>query len=251
MGKLLAFNETFKWENTNLDRSQYIMMLSEVILTSKNHDTLYKATSFNNIDLSWGNFIDFFFNYGFDSAERTLRFPWMNDSKFQTMLQIIIAFKNSSEIIDDNIVNFRHFFSTDNCEHIGLRETPNITNYISCISSYKSFHFNIVKSFDRIQRNNNKDYFNSFYEPELTRSINHFNSLIRKGNVPNFIDRLDPPHTDPQGQILHEEKIHVHFNNDSSLNIDGTWKHGQCDIPDNICNILILWGFKLPENLLN
>jgi RHS repeat-associated protein len=55
-------------------------------------------------------------------------------------------------------------------------------------------------------------------------------NLIRKGNAPSGIDRLDIPGLDRAGNVIHGQKPHIHFG-DRALNLDRTWKHGSGSIP--------------------
>lgn len=249
MGYLLSLIESFKWENTSIDRSQYINELNEVILESKEYDTLYKTKNFNNIELSWGNFVEFIFSYGFDSEKRKSTFPWMTQTQHQTLIEIIKSFKNTLSIDTENLSDFKDYCKSNNCNHIGFKQSDELTNYVSCINSYSAFHTKIVSSFSRNERNQQKKYFLKFFNAELKTEPNKIRQLIRRNQCHNSITRLDTPSLDPYGNTLHNEQIQVHFNNDSALNIDGTWKHGTCDLNDEVCDTLIEWGFILPENL--
>jgi hypothetical protein len=66
------------------------------------------------------------------------------------------------------------------------------------------------------------------------------NRLILLKHTHTFFKRVDTPK-------VTGEQMHIHFNdkNLSALNIDGTWKHGGCDIPTEAKPILIAWGFKI------
>ena len=52
------------------------------------------------------------------------------------------------------------------------------------------------------------------------KSINQLKKLVEKGKAPKSINRFE------KGGVYKGEKPHVHFNNVSALNIDGTWKEG-------------------------
>ena len=45
------------------------------------------------------------------------------------------------------------------------------------------------------------------------------NAEIKRGQAPKTVERVDT------GKILGEQ-THVHFDDGSALNLDGTWKHG-------------------------
>ncbi|NRD18602.1 hypothetical protein HNV08_00975 [Winogradskyella eckloniae] len=249
MGYLLSLIETFKWEDTSLDRSDYIHKLNEVILESKEYDELYKTKSFNEIQLSWGNFIEFVLYYGYDSDTRKERFPWMSQTQHTTLIQIIISFKNTLSIETTELNDFKTICKSMNCNHIGFKQSAEITNYISCMDSYKEFHYNIVSGFNREERKANKKYFLKFFNAQLKVDPNQIRQIIHRNQCPRSIIRLDTPTLNSNGEKLHEELIQVHFKDKSALNIDGTWKHGNSNLSDEICNTLIDWGFMLPENL--
>ncbi len=51
------------------------------------------------------------------------------------------------------------------------------------------------------------------------KSPNQLNDEIRRGLAPDGIERVDTPK-------VPGEKFHVHFDDGSALNVEGTWKHG-------------------------
>ena len=64
--------------------------------------------------------------------------------------------------------------------------------------------------------------------PSKRMSPNQMNQQIAKGNAPAGIIRVDTPRTA-------NEQLHAHFNADTALNVDGTWKH---DRPSNTVPII-------------
>ena len=54
-------------------------------------------------------------------------------------------------------------------------------------------------------------------------SSNQLNKMIHTGKTPKGIKRFDTPK-------IKGEQNHVHFDDGSALNIDGTWKHGQREL---------------------
>jgi len=52
------------------------------------------------------------------------------------------------------------------------------------------------------------------------KSVNQMQKQVEKGDAPRGIKRVD------KGNPDHGEQDHVHFDDDSALNRDGTWKHG-------------------------
>ncbi len=71
-------------------------------------------------------------------------------------------------------------------------------------------------------------------------SANRINDLIKRKLTHIFFKRVDTPKI--IGEQMH---IHLHDEDASALNIDGSWKHGGCDIPTEAKQILIGWGFKI------
>jgi hypothetical protein len=67
------------------------------------------------------------------------------------------------------------------------------------------------------------------------------NNLIILKQTHIFFKRVDTP------KILGEQ-LHIHLNdtNKSALNLDGSWKHGNCEIPIEAKEILVGWGFTMP-----
>lgn len=70
---------------------------------------------------------------------------------------------------------------------------------------------------------------------------NQIQALIKKGQTESVFKRLDSP------KILGEQ-LHMHFKDDeeSALNIDGSWKHGNYNIPTAAKDQLREWGFIVP-----
>ncbi|MDX8341773.1 hypothetical protein SLH46_21420 [Draconibacterium sp. IB214405] len=132
--------------------------------------------------------------------------------------------------------------------YIGLSQ-EGISPFVCCSRTWSDFHAEYVRHFTRQQRLDNKEYFKRFFKPELTLPINQIQNQIDRNLVTPIIRHIHSPAMDPAGQIIHVEQIHIHFTEGSALNIDGTWKHGQIEIPNAACNQLVDWGFLLPENL--
>ncbi len=70
---------------------------------------------------------------------------------------------------------------------------------------------------------------------------NQIQTLIKKGQTESVFKRLDSP------KVLGEQ-LHMHFKDDdeSALNIDGSWKHGNYNIPTSAKEQLREWGFIVP-----
>jgi hypothetical protein len=56
-------------------------------------------------------------------------------------------------------------------------------------------------------------------DKKIVKSSGQLQKQIEKGQAPNSIERVDKK----RGPF---EKDHIHFKDNSALNIDGTWKHG-------------------------
>jgi hypothetical protein len=76
---------------------------------------------------------------------------------------------------------------------------------------------------------------------QLKVSPNHIQTLIKRDQTESVFKRLDSP------KILGEQ-LHMHFKDDdeSALNIDGSWKHGNYNIPAAAKDKLREWGFIVP-----
>lgn len=251
MGNLLTFNRTFQWDDSTIDRGEAIKNLNAAILKSKEYDELFKTIDFDKIETSWGNLMEFVFEYGWDETVRHQRFPWMTQLQHTTLVYILSSFKNTTALNSSNLISLSAEFPGENCGHIGFKQNDIEDEYVSCENTLKSFHTKYVMTFNRNERLENKKYFYDFHQPNYELDINPINQLIRKGGLNALIVRIDKESYDPQGNLLHGERIQVHFNdrNKCALNIDGTWKHHSFNLPNDVCDKLIEWGFILPENL--
>ena len=73
------------------------------------------------------------------------------------------------------------------------------------------------------------------------RSVNQMNRQIQKGKAPRGIARVD------MGNPDYYEKPHVHFDDGSALNVDGTWKHGGTELTGAQQQWLVGNGWSLPK----
>lgn len=62
-------------------------------------------------------------------------------------------------------------------------------------------------TFNRNKRLENKKYFYDFHQPNYELEINQINQLIRKARINPLIERIDKASLDPDGNVLHGEKI--------------------------------------------
>ena len=80
---------------------------------------------------------------------------------------------------------------------------------------------------------------------DLIKITRMMRSLIMKGRAPTQVRRIDTPSLDPKGNILHGEQIHIHLKDGRAFKADGTWKHGEGDIPNKV----VQWIDDLINNL--
>lgn len=253
MINLLTYKESFLWENSEIPRSQIIRNLNEAILTSKQYgDSHYKTSDFNTLTVSWGNLMEFVFHYGFDEEQRLNRFPWMTQMEHITLVSILSSFKNTTALISNNIIQLDQEFGENKNAYIGFEIGENIDKYVFDKSSLDLIHKRHASCMCREERIEFKEYFIQHYSsPELKEDPNRINKMIKRNQSHPLFERLDIPKRDIKGSIIHGESYQMHFKdrNSSCLNIDGHWKHGGFDLPNEICEILIGWGFILPENV--
>ena len=74
----------------------------------------------------------------------------------------------------------------------------------------------------------------------MGKSPNQLNEDIKKGNAPEGIDRVDTPK-------IPNEQLHVHLDDGSALNVDGSWKHGESKLTSAIKKWLTKNGWILPK----
>ena len=72
------------------------------------------------------------------------------------------------------------------------------------------------------------------------KSPNQLNKDIRQGKAPKDVERVDV------GKVKGEQ-THVHFKDNSALNMDGTWKHGESTLSRATQKWLVENGWKLPK----
>ena len=71
------------------------------------------------------------------------------------------------------------------------------------------------------------------------KSINQLQQDVSRGKAPDGIKRFD------KGNPKHKEQDHVHFENGSALNKDGTWKHGKGNLTKEQQNYLKQNGWNI------
>jgi hypothetical protein len=63
---------------------------------------------------------------------------------------------------------------------------------------------------------------------------------VERGQAPTGVDRVD------SGNTNLGEKNHVHFDDGSALNSDGTWKHGESTLTNDQKDWLRQHGWTIP-----
>lgn len=71
-------------------------------------------------------------------------------------------------------------------------------------------------------------------------SVNQMNKQIKTGKAPRGVKRAD------RGKVTGEQD-HVHLNDGSAINQDGTWKHGVTELTNAIRDWLTSWGWQVPK----
>lgn len=240
MGNLLTYNTSFYWPDNALDRNHQISNLHEAVISARDygdklyyHPELYNelSVSSNLMNCLWSGYEGF-----------RMIFPWIREPEYQ-LLYNVIHFLRQSPFQSLNLQELQQNTGIANNAWIGIVDNcPEylVHNYLS----WHDFHRLFVSQFTLEQRRQNFEYFDLFFEAELTLPRNQIQQLIDEGHVHTSITRIDP------ALIVHEQ-IHIHFddNENCALNIDGTWKHEVAGfrIPEAACIHLTEWGFKLPH----
>lgn len=240
MGNLLTYNTSFNWSNNTIDRNSQISNLTEAVLSARDYgDNLYihpdlfadGSESQDLFLLVWSNYENF-----------RASFPWIKEPEYQLLYTVIQFFRQSpfqslnlQEIQQNTGINNNAWIGIEcNCPEYLVHDNP----------SWHAFHRLFVSQFTLEQRRQNFEYFDLFFEAELTLPRNQIQQLIDEGHVHNSITRIDPA-------LIAHEQIHIHFNDNENcaLNIDGTWKHEVAGfrIPEAACIHLTEWGFRLPH----
>jgi hypothetical protein len=252
MANLLAYKDTFFWEDASTDRGINIQELNSAIIDARNWgDSLYKTPDLFEIELEWGDFFEFIYSVGYDEKARKERYPWMTSIQHQTLIGLLSFFKITTPLNAIHLDALKEEYPREVNSMVGLYCDRLDNTYVYDQSSWERLHSAYVESFDRAKRIEEREYFQNFFAPGLRATPNQINQMIEKKQVNHIFLRLDVPKQGTDGTVLHNEKVQMHFadKKKSALNIDGTWKHGGLVIPDEACEQLIQWGFLLPENL--
>jgi len=240
MGNLLSYNQSFNWTDSAIDRNSQISNLNDAVILARDFgDKLYYHPELYNEQSEFARLLNCLWS-GYDAFK--LNFPWIREPEFQLLYNIIHFFRRPPL----NSISLQELLQNTgiaNNAWIGVESIcPEQLVYNN--PTWLAFHRLFVDNFSLEQRRQNFEYFNLFYEAELTMSRNQIQQLIDEGHVHNSITRIDPA-------LIAHEQIHIHFNDNENcaLNIDGTWKHELVGfrIPEAACIQLTEWGFKLPH----
>lgn len=239
MGNLLSYNTSFCWADKSIDRNSQVSNLHEAVISARDYgDNLYYHPDL----FAEGTDSQVLFLLVWTDYEKfRVSFPWIKEPEYQILFSIFNFFRpapNSASSLqallqNTGVTNNAWIGVESNCPECLVYDNP----------SWNDFHRLFVSGFTLEQRRQNFEYFDHFYEAELTRPRNQIQQLINEGHAHNSITRIDPP-------LIAHEQIHIHFNDaeNCALNIDGTWKHEVegFRIPEGACIQLNDWGFKLP-----
>jgi len=242
MGNLLAYNQSFDWIDRKIDRGILIENLSSAInKAGKQGDSIYKTPDLHNLDLPWGELLAILANSCYDHEAFKQEFPWITQLQYQTLMAISYVFQSTTPDEAKSFEELIKEFPGQNNALIGFR-CECTHQLVHDPPSWEEFHRSYVSTFSFDMQCQNYEYFISFYKPYLKIEAGHIRKVIFRHSVNKFIKRLDAPKFD-------HDKYHVHFddNNNSALNLDGTWRHSSCNIPVGIREILSNWGFLLPS----
>ncbi|MFT3826396.1 MAG: hypothetical protein QM731_20905 [Chitinophagaceae bacterium] len=252
MANLLSYKESFVWEDSVIDRGVQIQELNIALDRARDlGDDIFKVPDLFNINLSWGDFFEFVYDTAFDDHARQLRFPWLSQAQHQTLIALLHFFSNATPRPSNNVQDLNEEYPDQSNSLIGIYSDQLPEDYVYDEETWSDLHRRWVTLFSRNERNRQRKYFRRFFYPELLEDPNRINYMIKKGQVHSFFKRIDIPKFGGDGNPLHGEQVQIHFNDKgkSALNIDGTWKHGECKIPEAACEQLIEWGFLLPDDI--
>ena len=250
MANLISFKQSFIWEDpTVFTDGEFISQLNEALVNARaNGDSIFAIPGLKNIILSWGDFIDFIYYFAFEEEERRKKFPWMTEKQHTTLINIFRFFNSETPEFATDLTSLeREYPKANNC-YIGFEYALKPIKYICNKDSWFNFHRVYVTDMTYSERCTNFKYFIKFFQYGLTVKPNQIEHVIKKKRVNPLFKRLDTPKQVDDDSTLHHEIVQMHFNDKSgsALNIDGTWKHGKFNLPNDVCETLSYWGFLLP-----
>lgn len=237
---LLIDLNSFSWNDLSINRSTEIdNLILAVDKIEDNDDTVFNHPESFNYKLDWGYFHELQI---FDDELRGGFVPWLTHDH-QTFLRKLFR-RPISSTPSLTLTQLAEEFPGENNGLLRCGGSDE-AQCVKCETTWYELHSLFVNGNLSIQ-DIDAVYFKQFYKPRLLVSANSIRERIRTGQEHPIFKRLDVPQSE-DGHMIHNQKIHIHFNeNDSALNIDGTWKHPSCNIPKEAIETLKQWGFLLP-----
>lgn len=240
MGSLLSHDSSFYWGNTRLNRNPLISDLNDAITNcQQERDNIYITNSFydtNNVLLTlWEN--------DFNSFQKL--YPWINVKSFQILQTLARFFRVNTPKNASSYQDISNEFPDQNTSLIGFN-SPTTSPLVYDQTSWISFHNLHAAAFTFKDACIKLDYFLKYYKPVLRQPQNQINESIRQNQVLNAFSRVDLP-AQQEDSYIHNQMIHIHFTDNSALNIDGSWKHNKRELTREEAMQLHNWGFKLPK----
>jgi len=240
---LLLHLESFTWADLSVDKSYLLDDLAIAIDSINKHgDKIFNEVGVYTTELPWGNLYQLI---TLDSETKLRLCPWLTKQHQITIGKIFsrsITAKSSRSLSDLNSE-----FPGGNNAWLGLSPVD-LPTYVSNQLSWKNLHRNyIYVTYAAIAKDT--AYFHQFYVPKLMTPAGTIKTRLKKKQEHPIFDRLDTPTTVENDTTLHGEQVQIHFTDKgkSALNMNGEWKHGKFDIPNEAKKRLTEWGFKLPS----
>lgn len=245
MGNLLSDRDSFMWEDVTIDRGNAILELNEALVEARRFgDNIFISPDFYSIQLSWGDLIQTVFARQYEEIRNL--FPWLTQLQHTTLIGLFGFLRVTTPNGAQTIEELDEEFKASNNGRAGIQTDVVPQRYVSSRTSWLEWHMIYVTNTPTI-RFNQYSYFKLFYKPHLSVPPNQINQSIAADQTHPIFRRLDTP-TFVDGVPQHNEQIHMTFEDDTALNIDGTWKHPNCRIPVEARRQLLTWGFLLPED---
>lgn len=243
MANLLLNLDSFNWKDLTLNRAlEMENLILAVDKASDWEDTIFGHPDAYNSHLGWGTINDLLL---YDEQECLLFTDgWFTNDHQKILIKL---WRNPTVESARNITELEAEFPGYNNGLIGCEYEPLPNKMVYDEESLAKLHRDYVGNNPEL-RYNNVEYFYLHYSPVLRLSPSAIKQQIEKKQVHSSLKRLDLPTLDPLGVALHGEQIGIHFNDrrNSCLYIDGTWKHGNFQIPAEAKRTLEDWGFVIP-----
>ncbi|MCL1674305.1 hypothetical protein [Elizabethkingia meningoseptica] len=256
MGKLLSRYESFIWVDVNINRSIPLQNFNVAITKAREKkDDIYRPTNIYDDNVA-SNIYNLMYTQGkFSFDDIKAHFTWLTADDYQVLICLPGYIEKITDRPSDNWAQFSTEFLGENVSMIGIEDKACLDPLVYDEASHTDFYAKSIIQFDFNKQKNNFRDFKKYYTPKLQLEASKIKAIINREEAPRGIIRLDDPPQDPKGRIIHNQKIHIHLktttNKECALNIDGTWKHPppqDNNISIEICEILALWGFVLPDN---